>query len=144
MSSLNPVINEVVDGIGNIAREGREGAAAGMRSGYNHMKSAGWRHLFGIEHLEQAKSQAMKGYGTGKKAFKAAGGFSGEDSFKKAGDAAWKGVGDIGETAWKFASGHGFTGFARAGAIGARAGMLAGAAAAADFLNPFGFGSVRD
>lgn len=47
---------------------------------------------------------------------------------------------DLGEAAragWNWASGAGKSGWGRAGAVGARAGLAYGAAAAVDFLNPF-------
>ena len=153
MSSLNPGINSAIDSGTAQARELRESATAGVRSGYNQLKSAGWNKLFGLDHLKAIPGIHRNHRDWGKALTHGYGGAEGlanaskpiqEQFVKQVGEMNAQTAGDIGSQVWKFASGHGYTGFGRAGAIGARAGMLAGVAAAADFLNPFGFGSIKD
>lgn len=155
MSSLNPTANEVVGEIGNIARGAREGLAAGARSGYNQMKAGGWSNLFGMGHLKNIKAINQK---TAQKSMNIIDFWGGPEKIAAMGaddpmraaagkellDAGVEGLKGMGNEALGFVTGHGYTGFGRAGAIGARSAMLYGAVQAADFLNPFGFGSVRD
>jgi hypothetical protein len=126
---------------------------AGLRSGYNDLKSGGWGGLFGMDHLRSIRGIQKNHQEWANALLKMHGGYSGLRGMseaqlapvkKQAEQMGARALSDIGSEAWKFASGAGYKGFARAGAIGARAGLAWGAIQAADFLNPFGFGSVRD
>jgi hypothetical protein len=145
--------NDARDEIGRLAGSGRRAIAAGARSGLNQIKAGGWGGLFGMNHLRSIRGIQKNHQEWANALLKVNGGYSGLRGMseaklapikKQAEQLAVTALGDIGSEAWKFASGHGYTGMGRAGAIGARAGMIYGALQVADFLNPFGFGSIRD
>lgn len=137
--------NQVMDAVGELADSVKSHAAAGGRSGLNDVRQAGWGNLFGMPQIKSAGKH-------GKAAWAGAMGARDLQAEKWSGDsmkAMWNGAEEsmkgLGGAAWDFFSGAGMkSGLGRAGAIGARGAMFAGAVAAADFLNPFGFGSIRD
>ncbi len=129
----------------------------GLRSGLNSIQNGGYSKLFGIGHLKEIKGILSSAHNARNQVL-GADGLSGylratpdemksqqyKNMTKELDNISWKAGGRVWDEAFKFATGHGYTGIARAGAIGARGAMVAGAVAAADFLNPFGFGSIKD
>lgn len=129
----------------------------GLRSGLNDIQSGGYGKLFGMAHLKEIRGILSRARDERNQVL-GADGLSGylratpeemktqqyKNMTKELDNISWKAGGGVWDEAFKFATGHGYTGVARAGAIGARGAMVAGAVAAADFLNPFGFGSVKD
>lgn len=117
-----------------------------IKSGLN---KKGFSALFGLDILQHGRAQIASGIESARSARAGVGGY-GLDAAKAAGEGFLEGSslgrgGGLGTTAWDFFSGAGMqSGMGRAGAIGARAGLAWGALQAADFLNPFGFGSIRD
>lgn len=117
-----------------------------VKSGLN---KRGFSALFGLDILQHGRAQIASGVQSARSARLGVGGY-GMDAAKAAGSGFLEGSslgrgGGLGTTAWDFFSGAGMqSGMGRAGAIGARAALTYGALQAADFLNPFGFGSIRD
>jgi hypothetical protein len=114
MGSARARRRQVRGGVGMVRQAGVNMATSGMQS---YMSSGGktggdLAKLGGS--LQRVRSPGKRGFANG---------------MKKAG------YGGL-----NFFSGAGFSGMKRAGIAGARAGMLGAGLAAADFLNPFGFG----
>lgn len=133
----------VVEDGGRIARDIFERGWAGVKSGLNKQSMG---RIFGVSQLAPmgARGAKMARYGWQNKGALA----GGKEIDKAATKWARTDMADhakkLGKQALHWGSGGGFTGMRRVGAAGAR---LAGAGVAlniADFLNPFGFGSIDD
>jgi len=144
---------DVIGSVGQEARAARDWMIRGGRSGLNQIKSGGWGGLFGMGHLKAIQginrdfgawgAAHLKKHGGVEKVRKMSA--AKMDKFTKmANKQALGAAKEIGRELFRWGTGHGYTGFGRAGAIGARAGLAWGAMQVADFLNPFGFLSIRD
>lgn len=108
------------------------------------LNTPGMRSLFGVDLLHQGAKQAQGAWNAGRSAWTGAGGWGTKGLLDTTRKAAMPHLGELGSTAFDFFSGAGRTGWGRVGAIAARSGLAWGAMKAADFLNPFGFGSISD
>ncbi len=132
-----------VENIGRMMRDFKDRTVAGAKSGLNKQSMG---RIFGVSQLAPmgARGAKMARYGWGNAAAIVGGKEINENVTKLARTDMADHAKELGGQAWHWGTGGGYTGMRRAGAAGAR---LLGAGVAlnvADFLNPFGFGSIDD
>ena len=123
--------------IDRLARGAFAKAAAGGRSGLNAAKGANWKGIYGTSMLARGRAKAGA-YG------RRVGRQIGKDQYRRAGQTALAGMRSAGRGAMRYFGASDKSGWNRVGTAALRSASGYAALNVADFVNPFGFGSIRD